>query len=115
MPPMREFQPRRDTVLWIGPGRYRFLPHPLFPNEDEVFHLEGGQAFIYQVQEQTSGQAYALKMLKPVYRDEQAARVTTALAVYANLPGLTVSRRLCLTKAAYPELIAAYPGLEYAL
>ncbi len=112
---MSEFQARRDTVLWIGPVRYRFVPHPLFPNEDEVFVLEGGQALIYQLQEMETGQFYALKVSKPSYRDEQMARVATALARYANLPGLSVGRRLCLTRATHPELIAAYPGLEYAL
>jgi hypothetical protein len=112
---MNEFQPRRDTLLWIGPTRYRFLPHPLFPQEDEVFVLEGGQALIYQVQEVESGKFYALKVSKPSYRGEQMAKVAAALTKYANLPGLSVSRRLCLTKATHPELIAAYPGLEYAL
>ena len=112
---MNEFQPRRDTLLWIGPIRYRFLPHPLFPQEDEVFVLEGGQALIYQLQEVESGTFYALKVSKPSYRGEQLARVAAALANYANLPGLSVGRRLCLTRATHSELIAAYPGLEYAL
>ncbi len=112
---MNEFQPRRDTLLWIGPTRYRFLPHPLFPQEDAVFVLEGGQALIYQLQEVESGSLHALKVSKPSYRGEQMAKVTAALTKYANLPGLSVSHRLCLTKATHPELIAAYPGLEYAL
>ncbi len=112
---MNEFQAQRDMLLWIGPIRYRFLPHPLFPEEDEVFVLEGGQAHIYQLQEVESGQFYALKVSKPLYRDKQMARVAAALAHYANLPGLSVGRRVCLTTATHPELIAAYPGLEYAL
>jgi serine/threonine protein kinase len=110
-----EFQPRRDTILWIGPIRYRFLPHPLFPHEDEVFVLEGGQALIYQLQEEERGDFYALKVSKPAYRGEQMASVAAALTKYVNLPGLSVGRRLCLTRATHPELIAAYPGLEYAL
>lgn len=112
---MNEFQPRRDTILWIGPTRYRFLPHPLFPHEDEVFVLEGGQALIYQLQEVESGGFYALKVSKPSYRGEQMASVAAALTKYANLPGLSVGRRLCLTRTTHQELIVAYPGLEYAL
>jgi serine/threonine protein kinase len=112
---MNEFQPRRETLFWIGPIRYRFLPHPLFPQEDEVYMLEGGQALIYPLQEVDSGNLYALKVSKPLYRGEQLARVAAALIHYANLPGLSLGRRLCLTKATHPELIAAYPSLEYAL
>ena len=112
---MNEFEPHRDTLLWIGPSRYRFLPHPMFPNEDEVFVLEGGQAHIYQLQDMESGNRCALKVSKPSYRGEQLAQVATALIPYINLPGFSVGRRLCLTKASHPQLIAAYPGLEFAL
>jgi hypothetical protein len=112
---MNEFQPRLEIPLWIGPTRYLFLPHPLFPNEDEVFVIEGGQALIYQLQEPESRNLFALKVSKGWYRDDHLARVTTALARYVTLPGLSVARRLCLTKATHPELVTAYPDLEYAL
>jgi hypothetical protein len=38
-------------TLQIGPARYSFLPHPLFPNDmEEVSLVEGGEAFVYQLQ-----------------------------------------------------------------
>ncbi len=112
---MNEFQPRLEIPLWIGPTRYRFLPHPLFPNEQEVYMIEGAQALIYQLQEPQSGSLFALKVSKRSYRSDHLARVTNALARYVTLPGLAVAQRLCLTKATHPELVTAYPDLEYAL
>lgn len=111
-----EFEPRLGSALVIGAKRYGFMPHPLLPPAmDEVYVIEGGEALIYQVQDLETGQLWALKVSKPTYRNEQIARATAALAPYSHIPGLYLAQRLCLTREAYPELIAATPSLEYAV
>jgi hypothetical protein len=111
-----ELHPYPGLELAIGPGRYAFVSHPLFPADvEEVYAIEGGEAVVYQVQDLTSGTLWALKVSKPSYRGVDIARSVAALAAHAALPGLHLGNRACLTKAAYPELIATYPALEYAV
>lgn len=113
---MGSFQPYADMTLEIGGSYFAFLPHPLLPAEmEEVYVIEGGEALIYQLQEIATGGLYALKVSKPSYRGEHIARAVAALAPYADLPGLSLGRRLCLTRAAFPRLIAELPDLEYAV
>ncbi|MGH2517022.1 MAG: hypothetical protein ACRDHP_15340, partial [Ktedonobacterales bacterium] len=49
------------------------------------------------------------------YRGEHIARSVSALAPYANLPGLYLGHRVCVTRQAYPQLVAHYPDLEFAV
>lgn len=91
------------------------MPHPLFPLEDEVFAIEGGEAIIYQLQNLSSAGLYALKVSKPSYRGEHIARATAAVAPYGHNPGLSLGNRICLTRKKYSQLITEYPDLEYAI
>jgi len=114
--PMAEFHPQQTTLLRIAPFTYTFAPHPLFPDDtEEVFAIEGGEAVIYQVLERETGKTRALKVSKPSFRSAHIASATAALAPYANLPGLHLARRTCLTRQQFPDLIAQYPDLEYAI
>lgn len=113
---MADFAPRLGTQVYIGPAAYGFMPHPLFPADmDEVFVVEGGEALIYQLQNLATGDLWALKVSKPSYRGEHIARSVAALAPYANLPGLYLGNRLCITRQAHPQLVAQYPDLEFAV
>lgn len=113
---LADFAPRLGAQLSIGSSPYGFMPHPLFPADmDEVFVIEGGEALIYQLQNLMSGELSALKVSKPSYRGEHIARAAAALAPYANLPGLYLGHRLCITRQAFPQLVALYPDLEYAV
>jgi hypothetical protein len=109
-----QFSPRRSTVLIIDQCEYRFVPHPHFPNEDEVLAMEGGEAIVYQLQKGVTRALYALKVPKPSYQDEHIARVVTALAPYQQIPGFSLGNRICLTKKKHARLIAEYPELEFA-
>jgi hypothetical protein len=111
---MTQFSPRRSTILTIEQRQYRFVPHPHFPTDDEVFAMEGGEAVIYQVQEMATQSFFALKAPKPSYQDEHIARVAAALAPYKQNPGFALGNRLCLTKKKHAKLIAEYPELEFA-
>lgn len=111
-----DFRPHLGMSIMVGASSYRFMPHPLFAADmDEVFVVEGGEALIYQVQDLATSELWALKVIKPSYRGEQIARSAAALAPYANVPGLCLAQRLCLTRSAFPDLLSAHPDLEYAV
>lgn len=114
---MAVFRPHLRLVLCIGPSCYRFMPDPFLAAEPEnVFMLEGSEALIYQVQELGTGRPFALKVAKAETRGRHIEQAIIALARCPESPGLTLARqRLCLTKAAYPRLIATFPQLEYAV
>jgi hypothetical protein len=110
------FHPHLGMTITTGGSTFGFMPHPLFAAEmDEVFVVEGGEALIYQLQDLATGELWALKVSKPSYRGEQIARSAEALALYVDVPGLLLARRLCLTRARFPQVLAAYPDLEYAV
>lgn len=112
---MTDFHPHRNMTLSIDQTYYGFMPHPYFPDDEEVFSIEGGEALIYQVRDLATKRLYALKVSKPSYRGEHIARATAVLAKYKNIPGLSLGKRICFTKAKYPQLTTQYPDLEYAV
>ncbi|HZO73005.1 MAG TPA: hypothetical protein VFB60_12460 [Ktedonobacteraceae bacterium] len=113
---MADFRPHLGLTLNIGAAQFTFVQHPLFPDDqEEVFAIEGGEAMVYQLREVASGKIWTLKVSKTPFRGKHILRSTNALAPYAHLPGLSLGRRVCFTKATHPALIAAHPGLEYAV
>ena len=113
---MSTFSPFVGMSLTIASTMYEFVPNPHFPDdESEVFVVEGGEAFIYQLRERANAdRLYALKVMKPIYRSEQCVRVASALVAHKDVPGLFLGHRLCLTKETAPDVIASSPTLEYA-
>ncbi|HEU5228642.1 MAG TPA: serine/threonine-protein kinase [Ktedonobacteraceae bacterium] len=113
---MSGFRPFAGMLLQIGPVLCQFVPHPLFLDEqNEVFVVEGGEALLYQVRDVSSGAFYAFKVMKPAYQCEHIAAAADVLARCRDIPGLYLGRRICLSKARYPELITQFPALEYAV
>lgn len=113
---MARFQPYPGMTIQIGAALYEFVPHPLFPPEmEEVYVVEGGEALIYQIYDRAVNEVIALKVMKATYRGEQIARATTLLQAYAQIPGLALCQRVCLTRASHPQVIERYPELEYAI
>ncbi|GCE28052.1 hypothetical protein KDA_35360 [Dictyobacter alpinus] len=113
---MSIFQPTQEMLLPIGRAYYRFLPHPYFLDDrQEVFVLEGGEAFVYKIQHMGEKRDYALKVMKSGFRDRYTLQVTQTLAQYMHAPGLFLARRTCLTQEEYPELLRRFPALEYAV
>ncbi|GCE06554.1 serine/threonine-protein kinase [Dictyobacter aurantiacus] len=110
------FHPHQGMLLPIGAAYYHFLPHPYFPDDrQEVFVLEGGEAFVYKLHHLGEKRDYALKVMKPGFRDPYSLQVARHLAQYTNVPGLFLARRTCLTREQYPTLIRRFPELEYAV
>ncbi|GCE10539.1 protein kinase domain-containing protein [Tengunoibacter tsumagoiensis] len=113
---MSTFQPTTKKLLPIGSAFYQFLPHPYFEDDpEEVFVIEGGEAFVYKIQHLANKTFYALKVMKRAYRDAYSLEVTRCLAQQINAPGLFLAQRVCLTAKHFPELLRRYPDLEYAV
>ena len=112
---MSVFQPHVDMVLPIGPALYRFLPHPYFRDDpQETYMMEGGEAFVYKMQHLGLKSFFALKIMKPGFRDAYSLEVARCLARYADVPGLYLARRVCLTREQHLPLLQKFPDLEYA-
>jgi hypothetical protein len=113
---MAKLQPFPGMRPSIGTIQFGFVQHPLFANDaDAVYVIEGGEALIYQVRNITKGGLFALKVMKSPYRSEHILHVAETLTRHPDIHGLYLPHRLCLVKTAYPELIALYPELEYAV
>jgi len=113
---MVQFRPDIGMRLCIGGKYFEFVPHPLFAQDSEVvFAVEGGEALIYQIRSVITKKLYALKVMKPAYRGEHIARGVALIKRSVHIPGLYLPDRICLTMADHPDLIKAYPDLEYAI
>src|SRR5258708_5029274 len=99
--------------LRIASTQYEWMPHPVFAHR--VFVIEGSEAFVYQLRDPAHNTLHALKVLKPSYRGEYIAHRATHLLAHKNVPGLLLCNRICLTRESAPDLIAAFPDLEYAI
>ena len=113
---MALFRPRLDQTLAIDSQILGFMPHPLFPGDvNEVYAIEGAESVIYQLQELSTAALWALKVAKPAQRGEHIARSVETLRPYSALPGLFICQRVCLTRQRFPQLIATFPDLEFAV
>src|SRR5947209_18345234 len=107
---MARFEPFPGMLLPIGSTYFEFVAHPLMPyDKNTAYQLEGGEAFIYQVRHVDTRRLYALKVFKPAYRDQHIIRIFNFLTHYANLPGISLQGRLCITKGNSPELVQMFP------
>ncbi len=110
---MYEFSPDLRTELIIDGRLYRFFPHRLIHHG--VYEVPREQATTYKLMRIDDQTLWALKIFHGNDGDKRSLQVTNALKRLQNLPGLFAAQRICLTKALYPELIARYPALEYAV
>jgi len=113
---MSTFDPQPDTQIHIGTLTYAFMPQRLLPGDTpNTYVIEGQEGFVYVLRNLEDDALWALKVLKPAYRSERVAQVTSALSQYGNTPGFSLSQRTCLTRSAFSQLIAQFPALEYSL
>jgi hypothetical protein len=113
---MNTFNPQPGTQISIGESLYSFISYNFLPEDTQsVYMIEGQEGFIWPLHNVKDQTLSALKVLKPVYRSGRTARVAAELHLYTKVPGLFLSRRICLTRPTYDQLIATFPDLEYAL
>jgi hypothetical protein len=112
------FQPEVDQQLVIGGVTYRVASHPAAPMLP--YGQEGRAGIVYQLLAPPTAagavpEARALKVFRPRFRLPGLVTLSDRLAVFAELPGLTVCRRLVLTPRRHPELLLEHPDLTYAV
>lgn len=113
---MSVFNPQPGSRLRIGTSTFEFVPQQLLPGDaPEAYMLEGQEGFIYKLSEAEQHTFWALKVLKPAYRGEHIAQIAAGLSPYQNVQGFNLSRRICLTRPAFDNLLTMFPALEYAL
>lgn len=84
------------------------------PNAPGIIYAEiGRKAKVYQVV--NTGNAFALKALKPKYRNAETVGNSDHIAKYSDVPGLAVAQRTILWPESYPELIRHYKDFAYAI
>ena len=110
---MTRFRPNCGMPINIASIECEFMPHPIYANQ--VFMLEGSEAFIFQLRSTEQKTSYALKAMKPSYRGEYVSRCAKELLSHYQMPGLHLGYRFCLTRESAPAIVAAYPDLEYAV
>ena len=110
------FNPDLSTRLQIDGSAYSFSPHPAVSSL--VWGQEGRRAVVYRIQavrRRGDGNAYALKVFRPAHRRPTLVDAAAALSAYSKLRGMRVAEQTVLTREHYPDLIAAYEDLEYAM
>lgn len=105
------FNPTFDTRLTVDGHALRFAPHPAVPTI--VWGQEGRHATVYRVD--NNGDAYALKVFRPVFRHDGLIEAASSLWVYNELPGMRVCRQTVIHADTHPELVEHYPDLNYAM
>ncbi|GHO87904.1 serine/threonine protein kinase [Dictyobacter formicarum] len=110
---MNTFCPDIQTKLIIKRDTYRFLPHPVLP--DEVNKIVRINTTTYQLQKEADKTLWALKVPNPGAVDPSIEQKVSRQSSFGHLPGLSAANRICLLKTVFPELIATHPSLEYAI
>jgi serine/threonine protein kinase len=105
------FNPTLSTRLSLEGQEYHFSPHPAIPTL--VWGQEGRHAIVYRLQ--NNGDAYALKVFRPAFRHTGLIATAETLWTYHELPGMRVCQQTVITHVGYPELVAQYEDLDYAM
>lgn len=110
------FNPTLQTRLQINGTAYTFSPHPVVPAL--VWGQEGRRGIVFRMVEETrkgQGDAYALKVFRPVHRRHELVEIAAALSLHSELPGMEAAEQMVITRDEYPGVINAYEDLEYAV
>ena len=106
------FQPNVDQIIEIDGASYRFSEHPNAPGM--VYGQEGRQAIVYKLVTE-EGEAQALKVFKPVFRNPSLVSLADQISPYAQLPGLEVCQRTVLTPSRHAQALRESPDIIYAV
>jgi len=109
---MPEFNPEPNQIVTIGGQQYSVMPHPAVPVF--AFGQEGRKAMVFQLG-LPSGEKFALKKFKEVYRLPELVDVNDALARFSQWPGMEVCNRQCFQYGLHDDILAEHPDLEYAV
>jgi formylglycine-generating enzyme required for sulfatase activity len=106
------FRPKPNEELKIDHQIYRIVEHPAAPGI--AYGQSGRRGTVYQLLDQ-AGDAWALKVFQPQYREPRLAGQAEQIRAFASLPGLIVGDRKVLTSTQNVELIRKHMDLAYAV
>lgn len=110
---MHRFDPRPGETVALDSGRrFRAVAHPAAPAY--VHSVEGARAVVYRLRGEDGG-GYALKVIKPRYRERSLVQRCAAVDELKHIPGMAVCERRCLTARTASAALALYPELEFAI
>lgn len=104
------FDPEVQQRLEIDGTLYQFAGNPSAPAIP--YGQEGKAAIVYKLESKKD--PCALKVFKPRFRVPSLVSLSSRLAAFADLPGLTVCRRSILTSRNNNALLRQYSDLSYA-
>lgn len=105
------FEVEVGQEIQIDGVSYHFAGNPVVPSIP--FGQEGKAAVVYKLTGENDQRA--LKVFKQRFRVPSLVSLSTRLAAFADLPGLTVCRRSVLTSRNNHALLRQYPDLSYAV
>jgi WD40 repeat protein len=106
------FRPAPNDELTIGDHTYRIAEHPAAPGM--AYGQSGRRGTVYQLIDE-AGQAWALKVFLPQFREPRLVGQAERIRKYIQLPGLGVAKRDVLTSSQYITLIREHMELAYAV
>jgi len=106
------FQPQINQELTIDHTPYHVAEHPAASGIP--YGQEGRAATVYKLVVQ-DGEPQALKVFKPRHRLPALVGQAAKIAPLAELPGLSVCRRIVLSARRHGELLRQHPDLTYAV
>jgi WD40 repeat protein/rubrerythrin len=106
------FRPAPEDKLTIGDRTYRIAEHPAAPGM--AYGQSGRRGTVYQLMDE-GGQAWALKVFLPQFREPRLVGEAERIRKYTELPGLRVAERDVLTSSQHITLIREHMELAYAV
>ena len=107
------FHPIVGDKLLIDGVQYCMAEHPAAPGMP--YGQEGRQAVVFQITSNERNEHKALKVFKPRFHVPSLVSLSRELERFADLPGLSVCRRLVLTPNQDAAVLSRYPDLLYSV
>lgn len=108
------FTPRPGSRIKLDGSEIEFTPlEERGPASAFLYAEDGKEATVYRVKR--NGSPYALKVFYPEYQNVRLIGNSAQLSRFKTFEGLRVAERIIITKHAFPQLLRAYPELEYAV
>lgn len=108
------FEPEPGSIINLGAEKIRFVAlEPTGPASVFVYAESGREGIVYKVA--NDREFCALKVFYPQYQDKRLLETSEKLSRFTELDGFQVAERTVLHREAHPQIVAAYPDLNYAV
>lgn len=108
------FEPEPGTSIDLRGEKIEFVSlESNGPASVFVYAESGREGTVYKVLK--GGKYYALKVFYPEYRDKRLQENTEKLSRFKRLEGFRVAERTLFTNESFPDVVAQYPDLNFAV